>query len=315
MRSCIFALALTSVLYSGPHSIHCDAKPGQNTNRAKYMAGSNNSPSQPSRLGLLQFPSQQTNEKASDVKTSAQGSIANTLTVLFTGILAAMAILQSIVFGVQAKRLRETVEKMDEIAEEQTSDMGRYIEQASRAALAMEGVAKELSISSKAASGTLEMMKGRTATQLRAFVTVSIGNGVPQNRANNQPFFVSPVVSNDGQTPAYKLRYTMKVDVLPNPVPANYQFPEVHPAGGESILGPHQHLVLVAGTAMESYVPDQDVLAIMQLFAARAIYAWGTVWYEDIFGEKHHTEFNHLMQWFPNGSPFGIYTPGYNKAD
>jgi hypothetical protein len=61
-------------------------------------------------------------------------------TVYLTGLLAAIGVMQTFVFGIQARRLKQTIIKMDEIAVGQTKDMSDAIEQSSRSATAMEHV-------------------------------------------------------------------------------------------------------------------------------------------------------------------------------
>lgn len=261
------------------------------------------------------LPTPKTEQESAQEKQSRQDqSSANWWMVKLTGIIMLIAALQTFVFGLQARRLRQTVEKMDEIARSQTEDMKASIAQATRSAAAMEKVAADIAVSSKAATESVETLKQRTAQQMRAYITVVIGNAVYQNRANGLRFQVMPVVLNAGATPAYKLSYSMRADILPHTLPQDYQLPPLPQPVGESILGPHQQIILVEGSIVDGFVPDQDVDAIMHLTGERALFAWGVIIYEDIFGQQHQTEFCHRMQWIPSGV-FGIYTPGRNRAN
>jgi hypothetical protein len=211
---------------------------------------------------------------------------------------------------------------MDEIARYQGADMRAAVEQASRSAAAMENVstsmeavAQSMAVSSEAANDSVAALRERTAQQMRAYITVLIGTATAQDRGNGVKFQVAPLVVNSGNTPAYKLGYKMRAGVLPYPLPADYQLPHLRQMVGESIMGPQQQIVLIEGTVVEDFVADQDVEYVKYALGGKALYGWGLIMYEDIFGEKHQTEFCQSVHWLPNGSVWGIYTPGRNRAN
>jgi hypothetical protein len=251
-------------------------------------------------------------EPANEKQEGEDISAANWWMVRLTGLIGIIAILQLFVFKRQADRLKQTIEKMDEIAQGQTADMKKYIDQATRSASAMEQVAKDMAISAQAAKDSVAAVKERTAQQMRAYLTVLIGNAFFQDRAKNTRFQTTPILLNSGHTPAYKVDYNMRTAVL-NISP--HEFPPLHrKEPEESIIGPQQSCTLLDGGIVDDFVPDQDVGGIMYLTFGKALYVWGVVTYEDIFGEPHRTEFAQALCWLPDGKVFGVYTPGHNKA-
>jgi hypothetical protein len=112
----------------------------------------------------------------------------------FVGIVQAIIfILQLIVFGIQAWKLDQTVKA----AAQQGSDMKRSIDEATRAANAMEISAKAATVASQAAAQSVALLP----KQMRAYLSVRIGGGVYQDRAANLRFEVTPMLINTGLTP------------------------------------------------------------------------------------------------------------------
>ena len=234
--------------------------------------------------------------------------------VRITGIIALIACIQTIVFAVQASRLKETIEKMDEIARGQTEDMKAYIEQAVRSANAMEAVAEDMAISARAATDSVAALKERTAQQMRAYITVVIGTGVFQEREKGIKFEGKPSMVNSGHTPAYKVSYVIRAAILPISLPENFDFPPLpRTKMGGSFVG-QQQTAYMSGV-VDDFIPNEDVEGVKNMSAGRMLYVWGTVTYEDIFGQEHKTEFCQSLFWTPDNQVFGYYTPGRNNAD
>ena len=77
-----------------------------------------------------------------------------------TAVIAAIGIVQAAVFGIQARRLRQTIEKMDKIAADQTRDVRDSIAQATRAAAAMEGIANSMAKNVESVNETVSLATG-----------------------------------------------------------------------------------------------------------------------------------------------------------
>ena len=238
-------------------------------------------------------------------------------TVVYAGVTVVM--FRSIRSGtraahLQAQRLRETIEKMDEIARSQTADMKASIAQATRSAAAMEKVAADMAISSRAAAESVTTLKERTAQQMRAYLTVVIGSGCYQERDKNLKFAGHPTLINAGHTPARKVGYRASADILPIDLPEDFTFPLPAKTIGASVIGPQQSNVMLA--VVERFVPDQDVELIKSGKGGTALCVWGVVTYEDFFGEPHQTKFCQMLTWLPDEKQtiFGFYNARHNDA-
>jgi hypothetical protein len=94
---------------------------------------------------------------------------------------------------------------------------------------------------------------------------------------------------NHGQTPARNLRFRYEVQVLPNPLPLRFQFPE------PTIPSDSNFAVFQGGQSTQQFIRKQpltsDELANISLDEAR-IYCWGVATYRDIFDRDRYVEFN-----------------------
>jgi hypothetical protein len=228
-------------------------------------------------------------------KTKADSDLVNA-----TYTLAAIGILQLIVFGAQAVMLKKTVDS----GTEQSKAMDRHIGEAERSADAMEDIA-----------GTIK--KGNQLFT-RAYLTVVIGGAIYQERRQGKPdlkFQGNAEVVNTGNTPARKIRIRKNVAILAIQSLEQFDFP-LPPDNAEksafNSLGAHQKSTIEA--MINDFVPDAEVEAI-KTGLERALCIWGVITYEDIFGETHHTKFGHWLYWQPDKRVFGYYIPGQNDAD
>jgi hypothetical protein len=155
--------------------------------------------------------------------------------------------------------------------------------------------------------------------EMRAYITVVVSKAYPQDRAKGIKFQGEPRMVNSGRTPAQKVNFKMRSAILPYPLPSNFQFPpwlrETLSERSELTAGPQQSVVLSKGGIVDDFVPDQDVEDIKHVAGGRALYTWGFITYEDIFGNSHSTEFCQSFEWLPDGKVWGDYTPGHNKGD
>jgi hypothetical protein len=258
------------------------------------------------------LPAQKTAEEAeADRKDRAEKAETDWWLIKLTGALALVGALQLIVFGQQARRLRQTVEA----AAQQSKDMEKSIAEAARAATAMEAVAESIAISAKAAVESVTTVRDVSARQMRAYLSVSINTGIYQERERNLKFDVRPVVFNSGHTPAHKLTYWASARILPNPLPDNFDFPvgEDNLKSG-FVLGPHQNIVINA--MVQDFVSDDEAQAIKAGIEKR-VYVWGIIFYEDVFGESRQTKFCHSIYWIagPKGELInGNYAARHNEA-
>lgn len=151
--------------------------------------------------------------------------------------------------------------------------------------------------------------------ELRAYLSVSIGSGIYQERDVSLRFEVKPMLINSGRTPAHKITYWAKAAILPVPLPADFPFPSVEDKVQSSyVLGPSQSIELNA--MVEDYVADTEVEDIKR-GNGKSPYIWGIVSYTDVFGISHITKFCHSIRWVgPIGKEiiYGTYATKHNEA-
>lgn len=215
------------------------------------------------------------------------------------GVLALIGLLQLGVFGYQAYKLKQTVES----AGEESKAMERHIGEAARSASAMEKIANTLQVGNQAV--------------MRAYLTVTIGTALYQERRGpgqtDLKFEGRANLLNTGNTPARRVRIRTAAEILPIPLPKDFQFPlpdasEIKDAG---VVGAHQ--TYIVGATVKDFVPDSEI-AVIKEGSRKALCIWGLITYEDIFGAEHQTKFAQWLTWYPNGTVFGYYIPGQNDS-
>lgn len=230
------------------------------------------------------------NTKETDSKTSTDWWM-----VWLTGILAFVASLQLIVFGLQARRLRQTIETMKKIGADQSRDMQSSI-----------GVAKE---SADAARDSIKLAEDTAKRQLRAYLCQ--GAATISNFGENLEPIVHVRIVNRGQTPAYNVKASCSVgiDVFPMTSPPP-QLPPREPT--QVVIGPIGEITI--STPVKNRLRPADIyrLGLAEISMIKcgkwAIYAIGKVTYIDAFGQDRFTDF----RLFHSGDSFA--DPGGNMA-
>jgi hypothetical protein len=130
-----------------------------------------------------------------------------------------------------------------------------------------------------------------------------------------------PQVINVGQTPAYDVDVSTRVDIMPDPIPPD-----------KDLEGPLKDLPQLPaspvsrttiGTGQDIYptpylgriIADSELQELKQWGTGTAVYVWGTVIYKDIFREKHRTNFCQMAIWDSQENLYGRYTDRHNEAD
>lgn len=221
----------------------------------------------------------------------------------FTGILAFMAVVQAIVFAYQGRQLRKTVQA----AEGQSIDMKKSIAESARAANAMETVAQHLEASTKAQIDSMRFFSERGEMQMRAYIGVDFHTAAFQSQETK--FGAVVRMTNFGPTPAHKVRFSAKAEILPQPLPDDFAF-HLSEMGSPSVIGPHQSRTIT--TFVENVVPETDIDGI-KFLRGSALCMWGTIEYEDAFSRAHVTTFSLLINW-SGQNVFATYLPTHNEA-
>ncbi|HEX4032730.1 MAG TPA: hypothetical protein VHX20_20390 [Terracidiphilus sp.] len=150
---------------------------------------------------------------------------------------------------------------------------------------------------------------------MRAYLTVVVGGGVPQNLERTVRFDARPLIFNTSLTPARNVRHRIKSAIFPIPLPDDFDqsiAPEEETGG--NLVGAHQNAQMMG--IVEDYVPDEQVEDIKIGKSQQGVYTWGIVTYEDVFGESHTTRFCQRLTWLPpENRVFGYYIPGRDDAD
>jgi hypothetical protein len=141
---------------------------------------------------------------ANDKQERDEKAWSDTWLISLTGFLGLVGIIQAGVFWLQARRLRQSVELMSD----QSADTKLSIAQATRAALAMEGVAAGIEETVKTNKTVLDNQRDFWSRQLRAYISVDIGIYRRQN--NKLRFEFRPVPANNGNILGNNVRVLSK---------------------------------------------------------------------------------------------------------
>lgn len=129
-------------------------------------------------------------------------------------------------------------------------------------------------------------------------------------------------VRNVGQTPAYAVRFTSRVEELTHPLPKTFAIPDIEHAKQGSVVQPNEVLYIEAHSPKGYSISKRAFLNSKQDARKNPTrwFVYGRVEYADIYGEGHWTEFCYWMSWHGEKgakSPPGwyLYKGGYNSTD
>ena len=154
--------------------------------------------------------------------------------------------------------------------------------------------------------------------ELRAYVVVNIASGTIQDRSKNLRFEGSPLIVNSGKTPAHNVRWRTNSSAIKDSESDTYSFPRGEKELGGEVLGVGQTMRL--GVVYRDFYDAVDAEDIKLGDSGRAFYYWGTVSYDDAFGEPRTTEFCHRIRFYQDPDKLenwrveGLYVAGRNKA-
>jgi hypothetical protein len=263
---------------------------------------------------VQELPAKQTPaERTQEEQDRRDKASADRWALVFAGALVAVSFFQflaligqAIVFWIQAKALRESVDLTRTVADRQERDMQASIMEAGRAAGAMEGVAHGIG---KMATDQREFWQ----RQMRPYLSVRFGSVVLQDRETNYRFEVRMILVNTGHTPAHNVSYNAKADILPSPLAENFMFeiPE-SPAGSAGVLGPQQ--VFIISASVDRMYSDEEIAEI-STGSTRRLYMYGAVNYTDAFGVNRYTNFSQRVEWLRGGNFMGFNSRRHNDAN
>jgi len=217
------------------------------------------------------------------------------------------------------RRLWLETKRLAEASNQQSTDMRDSIAQAGRSATAMEGVAESMAANVETIKTSVEInreiadrQKLITELQTRAYLSVSFGSVVEQNAAGLR-YEPKMLLINNGNTPAYNVRYRAAADVLPFPLPAGFGFPLNHgaPVTSAGMLGPRQNFIISA--IVPNMVHARDVAEITTGVTKR-LYIWGIIEYQDCFQIDRVVRFSQWILFLGSGQYMALNTAGHNDA-
>ncbi len=297
------------VLMSYPIEGYANPHGNDQTNNTKNTANHKTSNSEQHPFFIQVIPSDEAKQDA-DRKAKHEED-KSWLDVTLTGATIILALFTGGLW-IATYRLAKDAEKTSNRAEEnfirQANEMRASIAQASRSASAMEDVANITDRNSR-------LMQEMYAKQMRAYLSVNIHRGMYQDRKNGLKFEINPSLLNSGHTPAHNLKYWATAEILPFPLPDNFEFPvPINKSPNSYVLHPNHGIELNA--LVNDFVPDGEVEAI-KLGTERRVHIWGIVTYDDVFGESHMTKFCHSLFWVKVGDQEvirGTYSNHHNEA-
>lgn len=148
--------------------------------------------------------------------------------VIATGLTVRYALKTLSAIKDQVNEMRESGKQTDKLISEniaQSKSMEKSVAEAARLAGAMERVAGDIAVSSKAAVDSVAALRERTAQQMRAYVTVNIGSAVYQERSKGLRFEGKPLLINTGHTPAKNVSFRASAAILEAPLADDFTFP------------------------------------------------------------------------------------------
>jgi hypothetical protein len=157
-----------------------------------------------------------------------------------------------------------------------------------KAALAADAAAK-------AAQSAVDETRATARTELRAYITMDVGRFGHQDGGTGFKYEARPLVRNAGSTPARSLRHSSEVKFLSDPLPSGFK-PSVaeDPDATTTTLGGGHTVEAIK--VMDGLLTDSE-LEEWKGHRGRKIYVFGTVYYEDVFGEPHVTDYGFKLLW------------------
>jgi hypothetical protein len=184
----------------------------------------------------------------------------------------------------------------------QVARMDASVKEAARAATAMEGVATGM-------QSNASLMQDMLRKQQRAYISVEIGSAHFQD--SRYKFQAHPVLTNTGFTPARSVSFRISSAILDIRDEQNLEFFDTKKiTNNDASLSPRQQLI-IHGPAIDR-VPEDEVQSIRD-GASRRLCVWGSVNYDDVYGEKWETKFCMNYMWIGNDAT-GFYFSRNNSA-
>lgn len=221
------------------------------------------------------MPTNQTDAEAAKESAERENKeAADWWLVKLTGALALIGAIQIFVFGLQARRLRQTVDAMGR----QEKISGDSVEQMRRSA---DATAKSAEVSERALTTTQRAL---------VFGTLHTTTHMTTKKGPTTAFSITAAWENSGATAATEVRSAIALKIVPKA--DTIPFFENEARGGFSVLGPR----VGKGYSTTVTVPLATMMATWQ--GKQDVYVWARVEYRDLFSPTiHHHEFCVRVEW------------------
>jgi len=199
------------------------------------------------------------------------------------------------------------------IADQHAGHMASSVDEAARAASAMEMVAESFRKNTEVVAEMAISQRDFGQRHLRAYLSAIFGTVVPQDDSTKWRTEVRLVLVNNGSTPAYDVYYKANAQVLPFPLPEHFDFPIPDPPQtSASVIGPHQNIIM--SCPLPNLLNKSEIDEYTQGVTKR-VYMWGIAYYKDAFGIDRTTKFCQNILWLRGGGMMGVNTRRHNEAD
>jgi hypothetical protein len=144
---------------------------------------------------------------------------------------------------------------------------------------------------------TRNLVKGSAEAserQLRAYLSVEVGQYIRQSRKRHVRFEFRPVINNNGSTPATEVRVLSKIELSDPNIPAGFDYmlkPADLKPGSVTTIGPGQNRF--HGSIFPRYLAFQDMREIYK--GKKCFHVWGIVIYKDAFKIDRYTHFSYII--------------------
>jgi hypothetical protein len=274
---------------AGPAGVNQQVKPEADNNKPARQQQGGNAVMSSTKDSSQPNPDQPINRNSEE---GGSKSSSDWWMVELTAVIAVIGFIQTLVFAVQAHRLRQTIKKMDEIASGQTADMAKSIAEAARAAVAMERVGGTLEQTNQINRGIIISQRDAWRQQMRAYIYADTWVHVRKNRITGLKFEFRPNIINHGLTLANKVRMIARCDIRGLSVPDEFNYSV---GDGEekntATLFPRQTKFI--SSIFGRHLTRTEIRSLLR--QNTVFHLWGTIFYEDVFNEPQRTNFSFVI--------------------
>jgi hypothetical protein len=202
----------------------------------------------------------------------------------------------------QADLMQQQTAEARETAAQQMRDVQASIAEATRASMAMEGIAESMASNVASVRESVgisreiaDRQKLATELQSRAYLSAIFNTARLQDA--NHIFQAQAVLRNHGNTPAYDVTFRAVAQIVPVPLPEDFAFPLSDETAGTSVSLMAPGTTKIITRYVSGRVSEDEVEAIKNGGPPRALAMWGSVNYRDAFKEPRRLRFAFIVYW------------------